>query len=87
MSQLVELVSNAKSAIENANDINTIEQIRVEYFGKKGYFTLQMASLRDVPASERPAIGQKINDAKQEIVAILNQKRNYLERQALNTKL
>ena len=35
MSQLVELVSNAKSAIESANDINTIEQIRVEYFGKK----------------------------------------------------
>ncbi|MCO6560918.1 MAG: phenylalanine--tRNA ligase subunit alpha, partial [Gilliamella sp.] len=64
MSQLVELVNNAKSAIESANDINSIEQIRVEYFGKKGYFTMQMASLRDVPADERPSVGQKINDAK-----------------------
>ncbi|NUF27104.1 phenylalanine--tRNA ligase subunit alpha [Gilliamella sp. ESL0254] len=87
MSQLVELVNNAKSAIESANDINTIEQIRVEYFGKKGYFTIQMASLRDVPADERPAVGQKINDAKQEVIEILNQKRNLLERQALDAKL
>ncbi|QIQ21161.1 phenylalanine--tRNA ligase subunit alpha [Zophobihabitans entericus] len=87
MSQLAELVKNAKVAIEGAADINGIEQIRVEYLGKKGHFTLQMASLRDVPAEERPAVGQKINDAKQEVVTALNSRKEYLEGAALNAKL
>lgn len=86
MSQLAELVNTAKVAIEVA-DINALEQIRVEYLGKKGHFTLQMASLRDVSAEERPAVGQKINDAKQEVVAALNSRKEYLETQALNAKL
>ncbi|WP_392560421.1 phenylalanine--tRNA ligase subunit alpha [Orbus mooreae] len=87
MSQLIELVDKAKLAIEAAKDINTIEQIRVEYLGKKGYFTLQMASLRDVPAEERPAVGQKINDAKQEVVLALNSKKSAFEQAVLNAKL
>jgi len=87
MSQLIELVDKAKLAIENAQDINAIEQIRVEYLGKKGHFTLQMASLRDVPAEERPAVGQKINDAKQIVVSALNDKKEIMEQSVLNAKL
>ena len=87
MSQLIELVDKAKSAINNAQDINAIEQIRVDFLGKKGHFTLQMASLRDVPADQRPMVGQKINDAKQEVVSALNEKRALLERALLDAKL
>lgn len=87
MSQLIELVDKAKLAIENAQDINTIEQIRIEYLGKKGHFSLQMASLRDVPDEQRPAVGQKINEAKQDVVSALNNKRTILEHIILNAKL
>ncbi|MBC9130330.1 phenylalanine--tRNA ligase subunit alpha [Frischella sp. Ac13] len=87
MSQLIELVDKAKLAISNAQDINAIEQIRVDYLGKKGHFTLQMALLRNVPAEERPAVGQKINDAKQEVVTALNEKKALLERAKLDAKL
>lgn len=87
MSQLIELVDKAKLAISNAQDINAIEQIRVDYLGKKGHFTLQMALLRNVPAEERPAVGQKINDAKQEVVTALNEKKALLERAILDAKL
>lgn len=88
MSQSVEeLVVSAKQAIEDAKDINAVEQIRVEYLGKKGYFTQQMAGLRDVSAEERPAVGQKINDAKQLVVSALNEKKEIFEREVLNAKL
>lgn len=87
MSQLAELVKKAKETIAKAADSHAIEQIRVEYLGKKGYFTQQMASLRDVPAEERPAVGQQINEAKQAVVNALNERKAFFEQQALNTKL
>lgn len=87
MSQLVELVEKAKLAIAEANNVNAIEQIRVEFLGKKGHFTLQMSSLRDVPAEDRPTVGQKINDAKQIVVNALNEKKARIEQDVLNAKL
>lgn len=87
MSRLNELVDDASQAIASASDIVTIEQIRVEYFGKKGHFTQQMASLRDVSVEERPIVGQQINEAKQVVVLQLNERKVFLEREALNNKL
>ena len=55
MPHLAELVANAKAAVEDAQDVAALDLVRVEYFGKKGHFTLQMQSLRDVPAEERAA--------------------------------
>lgn len=59
----------------------------MEYFGKKGHFTQLMQGLRDVSAEERPAIGAKINEAKQTILDILNSKKEQLEQAALNAQL
>lgn len=87
MSQLEELVNNAKNAIENANDISILEQVRVEYFGKKGHFTQQMAALRDLSPEERPAAGQVINTLKQTVQEQLNAKKQQLEMHAINARL
>ncbi len=35
MSQLAELVTQAKGAIDEATDIATLDTVRVEYLGKK----------------------------------------------------
>ncbi len=56
MPHLAELVASAKAAVEDAQDVAALDLVRVEYFGKKGHFTLQMQSLRDVPAEDRPAV-------------------------------
>jgi phenylalanyl-tRNA synthetase alpha chain len=67
MSHLAELVANAKAAVESAQDVAALDLVRVEYLGKKGHLTLQMTSLRELPAEERPAAGAVINQAKQEV--------------------
>lgn len=59
----------------------------MEYFGKKGHFTQLMQGLRDVSAEERPAVGAKINEAKQKVQAILNAKKVEWEEIALNERL
>ncbi|MDN6018494.1 MAG: phenylalanine--tRNA ligase subunit alpha, partial [Enterobacterales bacterium] len=87
MPHLAELVAQAKAAVENAQDIATLDNVRVEYLGKKGHLTLQMTSLRELPAEERPAAGAVINQAKQEVQEALNARKSDLESAALNARL
>ena len=67
MQHLKDLVEKARNAIDNIEDksLAALDEIRVEYFGKKGHFTQLMQELRNVAAEERPAMGAKINEAKQ----------------------
>ncbi|STL56829.1 phenylalanyl-tRNA synthetase subunit alpha [Escherichia coli] len=53
MSHLAELVASAKAAISQASDVAALDNVRVEYLGKKGHLTLQMTTLRELPPEER----------------------------------
>lgn len=87
MPHLAELVAKAKAAVEGAQDIAALDLVRVEYLGKKGHLTLQMTSLRELPAEERPAAGAVINQAKQEVQEALNARKEKLESAVLNARL
>lgn len=77
MQHLNKLVEKAKLAIESIQDksLTVLDEIRVEYFSKKGHFTQLMQELRNVSAEERPAMGAKINEAKQAALEFLNAKK------------
>ncbi len=45
MENLDALVSQALEAVQSAEDINALEQIRVQYLGKKGELTQVMKTL------------------------------------------
>lgn len=87
MTPLQAEVLKAIEEIQSANDVLALEQIRIDYLGKKGFFTQQMMALRDVEAQERPAVGQLINQAKEQVVQVLNARKESLEQAALNEKL
>ncbi|NHB91282.1 phenylalanine--tRNA ligase subunit alpha [Photorhabdus cinerea] len=87
MPHLAELVAKAKAAVEDAQDVAALDLVRVEYLGKKGHLTLQMSSLRDLPAEERPAAGAVINQAKQAVQEALNARKEKLETDVLNSRL
>ncbi|WP_367680332.1 phenylalanine--tRNA ligase subunit alpha [Candidatus Fukatsuia anoeciicola] len=84
---LVELVAKAKVAIKNAKNITVLDAIRVEFLGKKGYLSLQMISLRNLPIKERPIAGTIINQAKQKIQEMLNIRKEILRSKMLDTRL
>ncbi len=44
MSHLAELVASATAAINQASDVAALDNVRVEYLGKKGHLTLQMTT-------------------------------------------
>jgi len=87
MQHLDEIVANAQQQIENAADTNELEEIRLQYLGKKGLMTEQMKGLGKLPPEEKPAAGQRINQAKQAIQAVLVERKKGMEEAILNEKL
>jgi phenylalanyl-tRNA synthetase alpha chain len=87
MQQLSELVRMAASEIDAAADLPALDAVRVAYLGKKGVLTAQLKSLSNLSADERPAAGQAINEAKQELQRKINARRGELEQLAMEAKL
>ncbi|AQZ95873.1 phenylalanine--tRNA ligase subunit alpha [Halopseudomonas phragmitis] len=87
MENLDALVSQALEAVQQAADVNALEQIRVQYLGKKGELTQVMKTLGNIPAEERPKVGAMVNEAKERVQSVLNARKSEMEAAALNAKL
>lgn len=61
------------AAIASAASSEAVEQLRVEYLGKKGHVAALMSELKSIPNEEKKAFGQAVNVLKQEIEAALAQ--------------
>ncbi len=80
-------VTQALGDIAGAADLAALERLRVALLGKSGVITEQLKSLGKLPAAERPAAGQQINEAKQALTAALTERRARLEQLALDAAL
>ena len=87
MENLDALVAQALGAVQGSEDINALEQIRVQYLGKKGEITRQMQTLGKLSAEERPKAGALINAARDQVQAALAARKSELEAAALEAKL
>jgi phenylalanyl-tRNA synthetase alpha chain len=85
--QLTALVERALVAVDTCADLGALEELRVGILGKKGLITEQLKALGGLPAAERPAAGQIINDAKDAVRAALDARRTALEAAALDAEL
>ena len=84
---LENIVSQALAAVENASEIAQLEDVRVNYLGKKGQITDLLKTLGKMDPQERKAAGQVINQAKQSVQEQINVKREALASDALAKKL
>lgn len=87
MQQLTEIVEQALAAIEGASDLKILDDIRVDYLGKKGKITDMMKLMATLSPQEKPAFGQKVNEAKQKVQQFLNQRIEGLKAAELEQKL
>ena len=87
MESLDALKDEALSLIAGAEDSATLEQLRVDYLGKKGRLTDLLKGLGKLSAEERPAAGALINQVKQELQETLNSRKATLEDDALAAQL
>jgi phenylalanyl-tRNA synthetase alpha chain len=81
------LVEQSLAAVRAAADLAQLDEVRVRILGKKGALTEQLKGLGALPAAERPAAGQRINDAKASIQAALDARHAALDAAVLAREL
>ncbi len=74
MTDLDTLINQAKTEIQSADNLKTLDDYRVLYLGKKGKLTECLKSLGQLPPEERPIAGQKVNLAKQALQEAIEQR-------------
>ncbi|OLO03426.1 MULTISPECIES: phenylalanine--tRNA ligase subunit alpha [Salinicola] len=87
MDHLPALVNEAKAAIAAAEDAQALDQVRVRFLGKKGEITALLKGLGQLSPEERPAAGERINEAKQALQHELEHRRHVIEQAAMQAQL
>ncbi|MGA1373055.1 MAG: phenylalanine--tRNA ligase subunit alpha [Pseudomonadales bacterium] len=72
------LLQQARTAVAAAPDERALDEVRVQYLGKKGELTALLKTLGTLSAEERPAAGAAINLAKDELADLLSARRDVL---------
>ena len=87
MENLNALAQEAKDAIAAAQDNATLEQLRVDFLGKKGQITALLKGLGKMSAEERPRAGAQINVIKQELQGLIGGRKTLLESVAVEAQI
>jgi len=87
VTDLARLTDEALAAIRASGDLSSLDAARVHWLGKKGMLTEQLKALGALPAAERPAAGQRINEAKARVQDAIEARRGALERAAVEQAL
>jgi len=70
--QLESLQSEALAAFLAAANLNELQQLRVQYLGKKGALTEVLKGVGKLPPADRPEIGKFVNQTKQALSGALD---------------
>ena len=87
MENLEVLTQQALDAVAAASDAAALDQVRVQYLGKKGEISALMKNLGNVAPEDRPKIGAVINEARDKVQTALNERKTALDSAALNARL
>ncbi len=85
--KLKNIEKEAVEQLRSADDLRALDSIRVKFMGKKGVLTEILRGMRNVPASERPAIGKLTNQVKGRIVSELEQATERLKEKERKARL
>jgi phenylalanyl-tRNA synthetase alpha chain len=84
---LTSLVRQALDEVAACGDLAALDEVRVRWLGKKGTLTEQLKGLGALSAAERPAAGQRINEAKQTLQSAIDARKSALESADVERKL
>lgn len=87
MPNFEELRQEINQAFSQADSLDALNQLRIEYLGKKGKITDLMKQMKSVPKEEKKEYGQAVNQIKNDAAKLFEQKKEVLEKEALEKKL
>jgi len=85
--RLKNLQAEALTALQQAADLKSLQEVRVRVLGKKGALTEVMKGMRDLSPEDRPVIGNLVNTLKDQFEETYATRQTLLEEQALDARL
>ncbi len=87
MDRINQLTHSVLDDIDNCSDLQTLENLRIKYFGKNGIITAELKSLSSLDQKEKKESGQKLNSIKNIFFEKLEKKKKNIEDLVINEKL
>lgn len=81
--QLEQLRQKAFSALEEAIDLKALDELRVQYLGKKGSVTTLLKDMKGLSGEEKKTFGQQVNLLKNEITEAIAKTTERIKEQEL----
>ncbi len=85
--KIEEIKKSAKESIEKSTDLKELDDVRVKYLGKKGELTAILRGMGALSAEERPIIGSLVNEVRDELEALIQEKENKFKEEELQKEL
>lgn len=76
-----------KSKIQNSTNLDELDKIRVELFGKKGLITAEFARLKEITPQEKKEFARNLNTMRDEFNALIAQRKDELEKANLKENM
>ena len=85
--KIAEIKKNSIEEITNCKNLKDLNELRVKYLGKKGELTIILRGMGTVSPEERPIIGSLVNELREEIVNLIQEKEKEFKNQELLKRL
>ncbi|RWZ59826.1 phenylalanine--tRNA ligase subunit alpha [Halobacillus fulvus] len=85
--RLEQLKQEALQKVDQATEVQSLKDVRVEYLGKKGPITEVLRGMGKLSKEERPVIGQLANEVREQIADAIESKQTKMEEEALEKQL
>jgi len=78
--KLQSIMDEAAQSITSSDALDKLNDVRVNFLGKKGQLTSVLKGMKDVAPEDRPKVGQLVNEAREKIEKQLEETKKRLER-------
>lgn len=85
--KILSIKENAIREIELADNLKSLDEVRVKYSGKKGELTLVLRGMGGLSAEERPIVGAMVNEVRDELENLISKKEKELKQAEVEKKL
>lgn len=87
MGEIEQLQQSALQAIQNTDNLEDLEAIRVQYLGKKGELTSYLKQLGSLSPEDKKKLGQQLNHVKQIVQTAIGNRKDVLQQKALEEQI
>ncbi len=87
MKNIEELKTIINTKMSNVNNIQELNDLKVEFLGKKGIITEANSAIRNIPNEEKKEYGMKVNEVRNLFNTLYEEKLNTFKENLLNEKL